>query len=234
MKSRILAISFLLLLLCSAEAYPQKNLSRFNTVGSDLLRQKRCTHPRGHLETADEVDSDTVSLNLGDELPPDTLSMRIRYLERLIELKEKDKAHAMAPKEVTKPNTTRVISYYEGDGYELSVEGVRAMAEEAGLSNILFVLAQSVLETGYYQSKVCREYNNIFGLYDSRHGDYYHFRRWEDSVIAYQKYIQYRYKGGDYLLFLKRIGYAEDPGYIRKVARLARQIYKEYFLSISK
>ena len=29
--------------------------------------------------------------------------------------------------------------------------------------------------------------------------------------------VQYRYKGGNYLLWLKKIGYAEDPGYIRAV-----------------
>lgn len=33
-----------------------------------------------------------------------------------------------------------------------------------------------------------------------------------------------RYKGGNYLLWLKNIGYAEDPGYIRAVIRVLRQI----------
>jgi flagellum-specific peptidoglycan hydrolase FlgJ len=36
--------------------------------------------------------------------------------------------------------------------------------------------------------------------------------------------VQYRYKGGNYLLWLKNIGYAEDPGYIRAVIRVLRQI----------
>ena len=39
---------------------------------------------------------------------------------------------------------------------------------------------------------------------------------------AYKDYVQYKYKGGDYLLFLKRIGYAEDPDYIIKVHQIAK------------
>lgn len=96
-------------------------------------------------------------------------------------------------------------------------------------SNKLFVLAQALLETGNFSSRVCREYNNLFGLYDSKNRDYYRFERWEDSVVGYGKMIQYRYKGGNYLHFLKRIGYAEDPRYITKVARMAKSIYNSLF-----
>ena len=98
---------------------------------------------------------------------------------------------------------------------------------EVGLSNKLFVLAQAVLETGYFKSRVCREYNNLFGLYDSRHKDYFRFEKWEDSVVGYQKMIQRRYKGGNYLRFLKQIRYAEDPKYIPKIAKTAKWLYEE-------
>ena len=47
---------------------------------------------------------------------------------------------------------------------------------------------------------------------------------WTQSVKAYYTKVQYRYKGGNYLLWLKNIGYAEDPGYIRAVIRVLRQI----------
>ena len=40
------------------------------------------------------------------------------------------------------------------------------------------------------------------------------------------KFIQYRYKGGNYLKFLDKIGYAEDPHYIRKVKKIAKQLHK--------
>lgn len=96
--------------------------------------------------------------------------------------------------------------------------------EKVGLSNKFYVLAQAILETGFFTSNVCHNYNNLFGLYDSHKKDYYRFNNWQESVSAYRKYIQYRYKGGNYLIFLKRIGYAEDPLYTVKVEKIYREI----------
>lgn len=39
--------------------------------------------------------------------------------------------------------------------------------------------------------------------------------------------IQRRYKGGNYLRFLKQIRYAEDPKYILKIAKTAKWLYEE-------
>lgn len=86
------------------------------------------------------------------------------------------------------------------------------------------VLAQALLETGHFSSRVCLEYNNLFGL-RQRNGEYYRFKRWEDSVTAYRDYVQYKYKGGDYFAFLHRIGYAEDKNYIFKVRAIASNIH---------
>lgn len=86
------------------------------------------------------------------------------------------------------------------------------------------VYAQAVLETGNFKSRICKEYNNLFGLYNSRTGDYYKFEHWSESVIAYLDYIQIKYHPpGDYYLFLKRIGYAEDPDYIIKVKKIVKK-----------
>ena len=82
----------------------------------------------------------------------------------------------------------------------------------------------ALLETGYFTSRVCLECNNLFGLRRPSDGSYYEFDRWEESVKAYKDYVQYKYKGGDYLLFLKRIGYAEDPDYIVKVHQIAKTL----------
>ncbi len=122
-----------------------------------------------------------------------------------------------------------IISYYEGRPRELNLGNLMEVANEVGLSNHLFVLAQALLETGNFSSRVCKEYNNLFGLYDSKHLDYFRFARWEDSVVGYKKMIQYKYKGGNYLHFLRRIGYAEDVNYIYKIARMAKQIYHTLF-----
>lgn len=86
------------------------------------------------------------------------------------------------------------------------------------------VLAQAILETGHFKSKVCKEYNNLFGLYNSRKKDYYKFNHWSESVVAYKDYIQRRYKPpGDYYKFLQRINYAEDPAYITKIKNIVKQ-----------
>ncbi len=116
---------------------------------------------------------------------------------------------------------------YPGNGsMEFNVANLLKVMDEVGISNKIYVLAQACLETGYFTSRVYRTYNNLFGLYDSSTKDYYHFQRWEDSVAGYMKFIQYRYKGGDYLSWLKKIGYAEDPAYINKVRALVNKLTK--------
>lgn len=39
---------------------------------------------------------------------------------------------------------------------------------------------------------------------------------------AYYTKVQYKYKGGNYLLWLDEIGYAEDPDYIIAVIRILK------------
>lgn len=80
------------------------------------------------------------------------------------------------------------------------------------------VYAQAILETGHFKSRVCKEYNNLFGLYDSKRGEYYKFNHWSESVVGYLNYIQNRYHpSNDYYIFLKDIGYAEDSMYVHKL-----------------
>jgi len=86
-----------------------------------------------------------------------------------------------------------------------------------GIHHKEVVMAQALVETGFFSSRVCLEYNNLFGLRRPSDGRYYIFDDWRESVKAYRDYVQYKYKGGDYLQFLKKIGYAEDPKYITKV-----------------
>lgn len=93
-----------------------------------------------------------------------------------------------------------------------------------GVQHPDIVYAQAILETGYFNSRVYREYNNLFGLYNSRTKDYYKFNHWTESVIAYLEYIQYKYKPpGDYYEFLDSIGYAEDEQYISKLRKIVNR-----------
>ena len=106
----------------------------------------------------------------------------------------------------------------------LTIQNLIAEIEKNGIKYPKIVLAQAILETGWFKSPVCRNKHNLFGLTNPRTGEYYEFSHWTESVRAYYTKVQYRYKGGNYLLWLKNIGYAEDPGYIRAVIRVLRQI----------
>lgn len=77
--------------------------------------------------------------------------------------------------------------------------------------------AQAVLESGNFESKLFKEYNNPFGLYNSKKKDYFKFKHWTDAVAAYISMVEYRYAGGDYYRFLEEFPYAQDSRYIDKV-----------------
>jgi hypothetical protein len=88
------------------------------------------------------------------------------------------------------------------------------------------VYAQALLETGHFSSSVCKDYNNLFGLYNSKIRDYYSFEHWSDSVKAYRDFVQYKYKGNtDYYTFLINLPYATDPNYIRKIKQLEHKYW---------
>ena len=89
-----------------------------------------------------------------------------------------------------------------------------------GIRHPKIVLAQAILETGWFRSPLCRNRHNLFGLTNPKTGKYYEFNHWTESVRAYYTKVQYKYKGGNYLLWLHKIGYAEDSGYIHAVNRI--------------
>lgn len=98
-----------------------------------------------------------------------------------------------------------------------TAEQVRAELQRQGLPHPDIVLAQARLETGNFTSNMCRTKHNLFGM--KRNGRYASYRTWQESVADYKARISSRYTGGDYFAFLKRIGYARDPQYERKVRR---------------
>ena len=105
---------------------------------------------------------------------------------------------------------------------ELTIPNLYAEIIRNGIRHPKIVLAQAILETGWFTSPVCRNKHNLFGLTDPRTGKYFEFDHWTESVRAYYTKVQYRYKGGNYLLWLREIGYAEDPRYVRSLSRILK------------
>lgn len=87
------------------------------------------------------------------------------------------------------------------------------------------VLAQAKLESGNYTSSHCRNRNNFLGLYNSRRKEYFKFNHWSECILAYKDMVEYKLKEGeDYYQFLDRIGYAENPNYIKQVKQIENNL----------
>lgn len=119
-------------------------------------------------------------------------------------------------------------------GAPLTRENLQLAFELNGIVAPAVVMAQSRLETGNYQSDLCLQANNLFGMNfprirpttstgSSEYG-FAIYSSWYDSVKdmkLFQEY--YRSRGrdlSDYFQFLAAIGYAEDPEYINKLTLL--------------
>lgn len=111
-----------------------------------------------------------------------------------------------------------------GENSELNIDNLLAVLDKYDVKEKRIVLAQALLETGYFSSQLCMEGHNLFGLRHPSDGSYYTFNTWEESVKAYRDDVQYKYSGGNYYAFLKRIGYAEDRNYTSKVKKIADKL----------
>ena len=103
---------------------------------------------------------------------------------------------------------------------ELTIPNLYKEIIRNGILYPKIVLAQAILETGWFRSSVCLNKHNLFGLTNPRTGKYYEFNHWTESVRAYYTKVQYKYKGGNYLLWLDEIGYAESPNYILEIIKV--------------
>lgn len=109
---------------------------------------------------------------------------------------------------------------------ELTIPNLYAEIKRNGILYPKVVLAQAILETGWFTSPLCRNRHNLFGLTNPRTGKYYEFDHWSESVRAYYTKVQYKYKreDGNYLLWLKKIGYAEAPDYVPAVISVLKML----------
>lgn len=112
------------------------------------------------------------------------------------------------------------------DHPELTVANLYSELKRQGLKHPKIVLAQAILESGWFRSDLTRTHNNIFGI-RTRRGPYQRFDSWVDCVSGYKNLVQYKFKGRtqtEYYAFLKSIGYASDRKYIYKVREIAERL----------
>lgn len=93
------------------------------------------------------------------------------------------------------------------------------------------VMAQSIIETGYWNSKIVKESNNLFGMKEAltrvntaKGTQFNHafYDSWRESIYDYA-FWQCRYMGGvnneqEYYAYLSQV-YAEDSNYIQKLKK---------------
>jgi hypothetical protein len=118
---------------------------------------------------------------------------------------------------------------------EFSTDKMVYLMKELNIKYPHIVYAQSLIETGHFDSKIFKENNNLFGMKQARtrvttaQGTQYnhaYYDNWRESVYDYAFY-QCRYLSGlkneeEYLSYLGR-SYAEDPNYVSKIRNLVKK-----------
>ena len=207
MRNTIL-ISLLLMLL------PVSVSAQFYTItrDSELLPTERQKEAYKHVE------KDVIKREKSKIMTKDTLIVRPDNQKKLDGNSRNSDRKASLKREQQK-NVDDIIKA-ENQLPALTIPNLYKEIIRNGILYPKIVLAQAILETGWFRSSVCRNKHNLFGLTNPRTGKYYEFNHWTESVRAYYTKVQYKYKGGNYLLWLDEIGYAEDPYYIKAVIKV--------------
>lgn len=209
MRNTIL-ISLLLMLL------PVSVSAQFYTItrDSEILPTERRKEAYKHVE------KDVTGGKKNEMVAKDTLIVRPDNQKELDDNSRNSDRKASLKTEQQKK--TDDITKSESNLPELTIPNLYKEIIRNGILYPKIVLAQAILETGWFRSSVCRNKHNLFGLTNPRTGKYYEFNHWTESVRAYYTKVQYKYKGGNYLFWLDEIGYAEDPDYIIAVENLLK------------
>ena len=211
MRNTIL-ISLLLILL------PVSVSAQFYTItrDSELLPTERQKEAYKHVE------KDVIKREKSKIMTKDTLIVRPDNQKKLDGNSRNSDRKASLKREQQK-NVDDIIKA-ENQLPALTIPNLYKEIIRNGILYPKIVLAQAILETGWFRSSVCRNKHNLFGLTNPRTGKYYEFNHWTESVRAYYTKVQYKYKGGNYLLWLDEIGYAEEQKYIEVVIRVLKML----------
>lgn len=110
------------------------------------------------------------------------------------------------------PKTVKVIKP------SLNENNLKAELIKQNIPHHNIVLAQAKLESGNFKSDLARTHQNIFGL--KKGSKYRKYNHWTECVSDYKRFISNRYKGGNYYVFLNKIGYATHPNYVEMLKEL--------------
>lgn len=124
----------------------------------------------------------------------------------------------------------------------VTIDSIYAMCDYYGIKQQNIVVAQAILETGHFSSKLFKQQNNMFGMkkvsrrvntqstVDSK-SSYATYDNWKYSLLDYG-ILQYKFANTNtretYYEWLTKSGYAEDPGYIKKLKNIVNQLDDKY------
>lgn len=212
MRNTIL-ISLLLMLL------PVSVSAQFYTItrDSEILPTER------RKESYNRAAKDVTEWKKNKMMVKDTLIVRPDNQKKLDDISRNSDRKASLKTELQKK--TDDITKSENHFPELTIPNLYKEIIRNGILYPKIVLAQAILETGWFRSSVCRNKHNLFGLTNPHTGKYYEFNHWTESVRAYYTKVQYKYKGGNYLLWLDEIGYAEDSRYVYEIIKILKSSF---------
>ena len=123
--------------------------------------------------------------------------------------------------------TNIIKTEYYDSVLELSIDNIQNYLCKIGVKkeHISIITSQVILETGWLQSEVCLDYNNLCGLYNTSKSDFYNFNTWQESLDMYYTNIYLKYNDTIcYYEFLENWGYAEDSLYISKLKSVCNNL----------
>lgn len=135
-----------------------------------------------------------------------------------------------------------IILNVQAEKKKFSQEKLVAELKRLNVKHPHIVMAQSMLETGHWKSRIFRENHNLFGMKEARsrvntaagtRHNHAYYETWMESICDYAFY-QCRYLGGirteaEYYAYLGN-SYAEDPNYVKVVKEtVSRYKLKDLF-----
>lgn len=118
---------------------------------------------------------------------------------------------------------------------EFSKENLIEYILELNIEFPHIVIAQSMVETGYYTSNIFRENNNLFGMKEAKQrpttnkgteNNHAYYHHWKESVLDYAmyqaKYLSNLKTDDEYLQYIAQ-NYAESPNYYNDVLSLSKK-----------